>query len=448
MTQSIPKGGNVAIAQADPAARTLFVGLNWDASPAVIDASVFLLNVSGVVRDDRDFVFYNQETDASGAVYRVSTTELDPTRDRDGFVVVLSALAEDVQRLVFCLALDAASASDAAFGAVPWMRVHVVNRDSGQELFHYRSDELGTETALILAELYRHRDGWKFRVVGQGFAGGLPALAAHFGILVTDEDSPSANVATTDEAAFATLALTLDKDTMESDAASGPKRRRRRTLQDLLADQVEDLKTRYRAIQPLLKRAMQDSPNESQSRLLLDRILQDVLGYALNEIKTEQKIQGRAADYVLVPNGADALVIEAKRLGAPLRDKQIFQATSYAAYAGIRWALLTNIVNWQLYRVATEDKVEADLVFAIDLQNGLDDESAYRLMLISKAGIARCELLEKLWRKKVALSAESLIAAILNEEVLNKIRVVLLRERGYPVTNQEIQDAIEREILR
>ncbi len=69
-------------------------------------------------------------------------------------------------------------------------------------------------------------------------------------------------------------------------------------------------------------------------------------------------------------------------------------------------------------------------------------------MLLLKAGIARCELLEKLWRKKVALSAESLIAAILNEEVLNKIRVVLLRERGYPVTNQEIQDAIEREILR
>lgn len=447
MTQSIPKGGNAVLAQADPAARTVFIGLNWDASPVAIDASVFLLNASGVVRDDRDFVFYNQETDASGAVYRVSSAELDPTHDRDGFVVVLPTLAEDVQRLVFCLTLEVASAHDVAFGAVPWVRAHVVNRDSGQELFHYRSDELGTETALILAELYRHRDGWKFRAVGQGFAGGLPALAAHFGILVADEDSPSANVVTTDEAAFTTLALTLDKDAAEP-AATGGSRRRRRTLQDLLATQVEDLKTRYRVVQPLLKRAMQDSPNESQSRLLLDRILQDVLGYAMSEIKVEQKIQGRAADYVLATDGADVLVIEAKRLGAPLRDKQIFQATSYAAYAGIRWALLTNIVNWQLYRVATEDKVEADLVFAIDLQNGLDDESAYQLMLLSKAGIARCELLEKLWRKKVALSAESLIAAILNEEVLNKIRVVLLRERGYPVTNQEIQDAIEREILR
>ena len=448
MTQSIPKGGNAVLAQADPAARTVFIGLNWDASPVAIDASVFLLNASGVVRDDRDFVFYNQETDASGAVYRVSSAELDPTHDRDGFVVALPALAEDVQRLVFCLTLDVASAPDAAFGAAPWVRAHVVNRDSGQELFHYRSDELGAETALIVAELYRHRDGWKFRAVGQGFAGGLRALAAHFGVLVADEDSPSANVATADEEAFATLALTLDKDAAEPEVTGGSRRRRRRTLQDLLAAQVEDLKARYRAVQPLLKRAMQDSPNEGQSRLLLDRILQDVLGYAMSEIKVEQKIQGRAADYVLATDGADVLVIEAKRLGAPLRDKQIFQATSYAAYAGIRWALLTNIVNWQLYRVATEDKVEADLVFAIDLQNGLDDESAYRLMLLSKTGIARCELLEKLWRKRVALSAESLIAAILNEEVLNKIRVVLLRERGYPVTNQEIQDAIEREILR
>lgn len=453
MTLSLPQGGNVALAQADPAARTLFVGLNWEwpatMSPVVIDASLFLLGPAGVVRDDRDFIFYNQETDASGAVYRLPAAELDPTHDREGFVVTPHALTDDVQRLAFCLSLDATGASDATFGAVSWVQVRVVNHDSGLELLHYRSaGELGTETALVVAELYRHREGWKFRAVGQGFAGGLRALAAQFGVLVADEASPSANVATTDDEAFTAPALTLDKEAAAPESAGGPKRRRRRTLQDLLAAQVEDLKTRYRAIQPLLKRALQDSPNESQSRLLLDRILQDVLGYALSEIKTEQKIQGRAADYVLAPGGVDALVIEAKRLGAPLRDKQIFQATSYAAYAGIRWALLTNVVNWQFYRVATEDKVEADLVFALDLQEGLDGDSAYRLMLLSKAGIARCELLEKLWRKKVALSQESLIAAILNEEVLNKIRAVLLRERGCPLTPQEIQEAIERELLR
>lgn len=453
MTQFIPQGGNIALTQIDPAADILVIGLSWEwpatASSVEIDASLFLLSATGVVRDDRDFVFYNQETGADGAVCRLSTAELDPTRDRDGFIVTLSALPDDVQRLAFCLSLDISNVVDATFGGISWVQARIANHNSGLDLLCYHSrGELSAETALVIAELYRHRGGWKFRAVGQGFAGGLRALAAQFGVLVADDKSPSANVALIDDEGFTTPALTLDKDVAAQESADGPKRRRRRTLQDLLTVQVEDLKVRYRTIQPLLKRAMQDSPNESQSRLLLDRILQDVLGYALGEIKTEQKIQGRAADYVLAPGGADVLVIEAKRLGAPLRDKQIFQATSYAAYAGIRWALLTNVVSWQLYRVTTGDRVEADLVFAFDLQNGLDDESAYQLMLLSKAGIARCELLEKIWRKKMALSSESLIAAILNEEVLNKIRAVLSRERGCPLTNQEIQEALERELLR
>lgn len=46
------------------------------------------------------------------------------------------------------------------------------------------------ERALILAEFYRHREQWKFRAVGQGFAAGLPALAAHFGMTPTDLPSP------------------------------------------------------------------------------------------------------------------------------------------------------------------------------------------------------------------------------------------------------------------
>ncbi|MBL8253559.1 MAG: TerD family protein, partial [Candidatus Competibacter sp.] len=317
--------------------------------------------------------------------------------------------------------------------------------DKGQALCDYRAEALGEETALIVAELYRYRGGWKFRAVGHGFAGGLRALAAHFGILVADDESPSAKTSASEEP-FSTRPLTLDKETEA--ALMGALKRRRRTLQDILGAQVEDIKTRYRLIQPLIKRALQDSLNESQSRLLLNRILENVLGYELGDIKTEQKIKGRFADYVLALNGVDALVIEAKRVGAPLGNKQIVQAQMYAAFSGIHWVVLTNVLTWKLYRVAAKDKLDEYLVFTIDLQNGLDDENAYRLMLLSKAGLARCELLEKLWRKTVALSQQSLIAAILNEDVLNKIRAVLLREHDQALTVQEIQDAIEREVFR
>jgi hypothetical protein len=49
----------------------------------------------------------------------------------------------------------------------------------------------------------------------------------------------------------------------------------------------------------------------------------------------------------------------------------------------------------------------------------------------------------RLWLKKIALCPESLFSAILNEEVLGKIRNVLARERGCALSLQEIQDAIE-----
>jgi len=43
-----------------------------------------------------------------------------------------------------------------------------------------------TETALILAELYPRNGAWKVRVVGQGFNGGLAALARYLGVEVAE----------------------------------------------------------------------------------------------------------------------------------------------------------------------------------------------------------------------------------------------------------------------
>jgi len=40
---------------------------------------------------------------------------------------------------------------------------------------------LGTEKAVVLAELYRHPQGWRVAAVGQGYAGGWPELTASFG---------------------------------------------------------------------------------------------------------------------------------------------------------------------------------------------------------------------------------------------------------------------------
>ncbi|MCP5425946.1 MAG: TerD family protein [Gammaproteobacteria bacterium] len=311
MSTALVQGGNLSLGKVDRHLASVFVGLSWEVPqgnpPLEIDASLFLLTAARVVRNDDDFIFYNQESDVAGAVYRVPSDELDEASDRDGFVIRLNELDEEIQRVAFCLSLYEGNGRGKDFSAASVLRARLVNQDTEMELAHYQSEnDVSCETALILAELYRYREEWKFRAVGQGFKGGLNALATHFGVLVSGGDNQlqaQAHSGSVGNAPLQTarLPVSLEKDVPATDG----KPRRRRTLHDILNAQVEDIKRRYRLLQPLLRRAAQGSPNESQSRLLLDRILQDVLGYELDEIKTEQKIQGRSADYVLAPTGQD-----------------------------------------------------------------------------------------------------------------------------------------------
>jgi len=281
----------------------------------------------------------------------------------------------------------------------------------------------------LVGEFYRYNNEWKFKAIGQGYINGLGALAENFGVLL--DQVPSATTAAT-----------------ENDNELVIAKKKRKASKEIVAEQIEFIKGKMRPIMPQITTSFANNINESNTRLVLDRIFQDVLGYTIDEIKTEQKIQGRAADYVLSPDGQDTIVVEAKRAGTQLRQKQIFQATSYAAYSGIHWAILTNLTEWQFYKVSTIDKVDPHLVFTIDLQRGLDDENVYNLMLISKFGVLRKGLIAKVWLKKVCLRVETLIGAILNDEVISKIRTLIVKETGGQITNDEIKRAIEIDVLK
>jgi tellurium resistance protein TerD len=60
-----------------------------------------------------------------------------------------------------------------------------VNAANNSEIARYDlSEDSSTETAMVFGELYRNGSDWKFRAVGQGFAGGLAALATSYGVSV------------------------------------------------------------------------------------------------------------------------------------------------------------------------------------------------------------------------------------------------------------------------
>lgn len=189
MAVSLSKGSNVSLSKEAPGLTTVNVGLGWDTratdgSGFDLDASVFILNDGGKVRGDSDFVFYNNKAGADGAVtHQGDNTTGEGDGDDEVVVVNLDKLPADVAKMSFCVTIHDAEARKQNFGMVSNAYIRVVNATGGAEIARYDlSEDASTETAMIFGELYRHGGEWKFKAIGQGFAGGLGPLAKSFGV--------------------------------------------------------------------------------------------------------------------------------------------------------------------------------------------------------------------------------------------------------------------------
>lgn len=191
MAVSLSKGGNVSLSKEAPGLKTIRVGLGWDTrvtdgSAFDLDASVFIQNDAGNVRSDADFVFYNNKSGADGAVmHQGDNTTGEGAGDDEAVIVSLEKLPADVAKLSFAVTIHEAEGRKQNFGMVTNAFMRVVNEDGGTEIARYDlSEDASTETAMIFGELYRHGAEWKFKAIGQGFAGGLGPLAKSFGVSI------------------------------------------------------------------------------------------------------------------------------------------------------------------------------------------------------------------------------------------------------------------------
>ena len=191
MAITLQKGGNVSLSKTDPGLVNAVIGLGWDArstdgSPFDLDGSVFLVGDSGKVLSDAHFVFYNQKTSPDGAVVHSGDNKTGAGEGDDEQIKInLPKVDTAIQRVVFAATIHEAETRRQNFGQVRNAFIRVLNQDSNTELARFDlSEDYSTETAMVFGEIYRHNGEWKFRAVGQGFAGGLQALATDHGVNV------------------------------------------------------------------------------------------------------------------------------------------------------------------------------------------------------------------------------------------------------------------------
>ncbi|MCI3943741.1 chemical-damaging agent resistance protein C [Pseudomonas syringae] len=191
MAVSLSKGGNVSLSKEAPGLTEITVGLGWD--PRVtdgtefdLDASIFIVGENGKVLDDNSFIFYNNKKSADGSVEHLGDNRSGAGDGDDEQVnVKLTGLAAAVKKLVFAVTIHSAEERKQSFGQVGNAYIRVVNKADGKEIARYDlSEDASTETAMIFGELYRNGDEFKFKAIGQGFAGGLKPLAEAHGVAI------------------------------------------------------------------------------------------------------------------------------------------------------------------------------------------------------------------------------------------------------------------------
>ncbi len=191
MALSLQKGGNLSLSKEAPGLTKILVGLGWDprstdGTQFDLDASAFLLNASGKVRGDADFIFYNQLKSPDGSVEHTGDNR-DGAGDGDdeAIKVDLSRVPVDVDKIAFTVTIHDAENRRQNFGQVGNSFIRIVNETNGSEIVRYDlAEDASTEPAMIFPDFYRHNSEWKFRAVGQGYAGGLKALANGYGLTV------------------------------------------------------------------------------------------------------------------------------------------------------------------------------------------------------------------------------------------------------------------------
>ncbi|MFG3336279.1 TerD family protein [Streptomyces tendae] len=152
------------------------------AAPVRLDVSGLLLTADGKVRSDDDFIFYNQPT-GQGVTYR-SGGGTAP----DAIVVDTAAVPPGIEKIVVTASPDAAGQTFQGIEPTATIR----NADDNSVLASFTPPQLGTETALVIVEVYLRNGAWKARAVGQGYSNGLAGIATDFGVTVEEPAAPAA----------------------------------------------------------------------------------------------------------------------------------------------------------------------------------------------------------------------------------------------------------------
>lgn len=192
--------------------------------------------------------------------------------------------------------------------------------------------------------------------------------------------------------------------------------------------------------------------SEADTVTLVKDILSTVFGYdKYEELTSEQLIRGTYCDLAVKIDGQVKFLIEVKAAAISLNNSHMQQAINYGVGHGIEWVVLTNSIDWKLFRIKFGQNYEVEEVSNFDLTNVnlKSEDDLNRMFLLCKEGLSADAM--DAYHQHAQLVNKFVIAQIItsSEPIVTSIRREL--KKLFPeikVENEQILDILVNEILK
>jgi len=188
MAISLQKGQKVDLTKGNAGLSQIMIGLGWDpveqkkggllggllgggkAQEIDCDASVLMLNENGKLVSNKNLIYFGNLRSGDGSVWHTGDNITgDGDGDDEEIIAILSKIPENIQKLLFVVNIYDAAKRNQDFGMIRNAFIRVVNMNDKKELIRYNlTENYAGKTALIVGEIYRHGNEWKFGAVGEG----------------------------------------------------------------------------------------------------------------------------------------------------------------------------------------------------------------------------------------------------------------------------------------
>lgn len=213
----------------------------------------------------------------------------------------------------------------------------------------------------------------------------------------------------------------------------------------------ERIKDNLKRFAPILVAQRDRDVSEADTVTVVKDLLSELFGFdKYAEVTSECAIRGTYCDLAIKLDGKFRLILEVKAIGIGLNDRHTKQAVDYAANQGVDWVILTNGVQWKLFRVAFRKPIDAKLIAEFDLLAATpkDEASIERIYLVTREGFLKGAVAE--FAEKQEAVSRYLLAAILtsDDDVLNALRREIRKITEILVPIETLADVLRNEVVK